>query len=105
VIGGLLTGLSGLGFHLHHRGTAVGLVFQLSTFNRYPMDLFPKVLRYLLTFVLPLGFAGFYPASFLLGRDEWLPYAVATPFVGALCLGGGWWFWGWSLRRYSSGGG
>ena len=104
VMGGLLTALASLGFHLHHRGTAVGLVFQLSTFNRYPIDLFARPLRWLLTFVLPLAFAGFYPAVFFLDRPEWLPYVIAQPFVGAACLGLGYAGWRHGLRTYTSSG-
>lgn len=104
VVGGVLIALSSMGFYLHHRGTAVGLVFQLSTFNRYPMDLFGRPLRYALTFVLPLGFAGFYPATFFLGRPEWTPYALATPLVGVICMVAGVHLWRRGLARYTSSG-
>lgn len=104
VLGGLLTALGSLGFHLHHRGTAVGLVFQLSTFTRYPLDLFGRPLRWFLTFVLPLGFAGFYPAVFFLDRPEWHAYALAQPFIGLACLAGGYAAWRFGLSRYTSSG-
>ena len=104
VLGGLLTAISSIGFHLHHRGTAVGLVFQLSTFTRYPIDLFARPLRWLLTFVLPLAFSGFYPAVFFMDRPEWMPYAIAQPFVGAACMGLGYLGWRVGLERYTSSG-
>jgi ABC-2 type transport system permease protein len=105
-LGGVLVGLASLGFHVQHRGTAgVGLVFQLSTYSRYPLDLFAWPMRWLLTVVLPLGFAGFYPASLYLSRPEWTPYALATPLVGGLCLWAGWSAWRFGLSRYSSAGG
>lgn len=104
VLGGFLTGVSSVGFHLHHRGTAVGLAFQLSTFTRYPIDLFAKPLQALITWVLPLAFAGFYGAVFFLGRPEWLPYAVAQPFVGGLCLWLGYRAWRFGLATYASSG-
>lgn len=104
VLGGILTTVSSAGFHLHHRGTAVGLVFQLSTFTRYPIDLFAAPLRLLLTFALPLGFAGFYPASFLMNRPEWHAYAVVQPFVGAAAMAIGYGAFRFGLRRYASSG-
>jgi ABC-2 type transport system permease protein len=104
VFGGMLTALSSIGFHLRHRGTAVGLVFQLGTFARYPIDLFARPLRWLLTFVLPLAFAGFYPAVFFLDRREWLVYGAASPFVGLGCLGLGYGAWRFGLARYTSSG-
>lgn len=104
VMGGFLTAISSIGFHLHHRGTAVGLVFQLGTFNRYPIDLFARPLRWLLTYLLPLAFAGFYPATFFLDRPEWHGYALAQPFVGLGCLGLGYLAWRIGLSRYTSSG-
>lgn len=104
VMGGLLTALSSIGFHLHHRGTAVGLVFQLSTFTRYPIDVFAKPLRWLLTFVLPLAFAGFYPAAFFMDRPEWLGYALAQPLVGGACMAFGYFAWRFGLEHYTSSG-
>jgi len=102
VLGGVLTAVCSAGFHLHHRGTAVGLVFQLSTFSRYPIDLFALPLRLLLTWGLPLGFAGFYPASFLMNRPEWHAYALAQPFVGAAVLALGYAAFRFGLSRYAS---
>lgn len=104
VLGGLMTAIASMGFHLHHRGTAVGLVFQLSTFTRYPMDLFARPLRLFLTFVLPLGFAGFYPATFLMSRPEWRVYAIASPVVGLVAMVVGYAAFAFGLRRYASSG-
>lgn len=102
VLGGVLTAVVSLGFHLHHRGTAVGLVFQLATFNRYPLELFARPVRFLLTWVLPLAFAGFYPAAFLLHRPEWEAWAALQPVVAAVSLGVGYAAFRFGLARYAS---
>lgn len=102
VLGGLLTTVCSAGFHLHHRGTAVGLVFQLSSFARYPIDLFAAPLRLLLTWALPLAFAGFYPATFLMDRPEWHVYALAQPVVALAALAVGYGAFRFGLTRYTS---
>jgi ABC-2 type transport system permease protein len=102
VLGGIATAVASLGFHLHHRGTAVGLLMQLTSFERYPVEVFAKPLRWLITFVLPLAFAGFYPATFFLGRSEWSAFAAAQPFVAAACMAAGYAAWRVGLRRYTS---
>jgi ABC-2 type transport system permease protein len=104
-LGGTVTAIASLGFHLHHRGTAVGLVMQLTTFSRYPLDLFGSPLRWLLTVALPFGFAGFYGAAFFLPRPEWAAFAWAAPVVGACVLPLGYGAWRLGLRAYTSGGG
>lgn len=56
------------------------------TFGPYPVSVLPRAVGYLLTFVLPLAFAGFFPAAILLGRtsDLFVPVwlAAAAPLVG-----------------------
>lgn len=58
------------------------------TFGPYPLSVLPRAVSYLLTFVLPLAFAAFFPAAILLDRTDdlfvpiWL--AAASPAVGAL---------------------
>ena len=104
VLGGLLTAFACLGFHLRHRGTAVGMVLQLSTFVRYPLDLFANPLRWLLTTVLPLGFAGFYGAILVLGRAQFAWIALLQPVVAAACLGLGYGAWRLGQRVYASSG-
>ena len=101
-LGGLLVGFVSVGLRLHHRGTAVGLVSHLAIFNRYPIDLFGLPLRLLLTFALPLAFAGFYPASFFIGNDAWFSFAVATPLVAATTLSLGYAAWSSGLRHWAS---
>ena len=56
------------------------------TFGPYPVSVLPRAVGYLLTFVLPLAFAGFFPAAILLGRtdDLFVPVWLAgiSPLVG-----------------------
>jgi len=102
ILGGVLTGVSAVGFRIHHRGTAVGLVYQGSVFNRYPLDIFHPSIQKILTFGVPFGFTAFFPASWYLGRTEWLAYAFAQPIVAALVMVGGYKLWTTGLRSYRS---
>lgn len=102
VLAGTLTLFTCLGFVVHHRGTAIGVVYQASAFNRYPLDIFPRPLQRLLTWVLPFAFIAFFPASWYLGRTEWLTFAAAQPVVGFGLFFGARWLWDRALGRYRS---
>ena len=102
ILGGVLTAVSSVGFRIHHRGTAVGLVYQGAIFNRYPLDVFPRPMQRLLTFGLPFAFTSFYPATWYLGRTEWLGYAFAQPLVGLAVLVVGVTLWKRGLHSYRS---
>jgi len=60
------------------------LVFDNHLFAQYPLTIYPKAITTLLTWLIPYGFASFYPASNFLNRDVgWLPWL--SPMV-AICL-------------------
>lgn len=102
VLAGVLTGVSAVGFRLHHRGTAINLVYQASAFARYPLPAFPRSLQRLLTWVLPFAFISFLPATWYLGREEWRALALAQPLVGLGCAVAGLALWRRGLRDYAS---
>lgn len=104
-LGGVVTAVASLAFHLQHRGTAVGLVMQLTTFVRYPLDLFGEPMRWLLTVGLPFGFAGFYGACLFLPHPEYTLWGWLTPIAAVLATAAGRLAWTVGLRRYDSGGG
>ena len=70
-----------------------------------PLSWFPRWIGHVFTFVLPVGFVGFYPALQLLGRTEGMPGVLrylSLP-VGILLYGVAYGFWRWGLwfRRKS----
>jgi ABC-2 type transport system permease protein len=70
-------------------------------FAFYPLDIYHRSIRTALTWVLPYGFASFYPASFLLGRDiSWLVWAGPLVAVALLALAYRVWLLG--LSHYGS---
>lgn len=75
-------------------------IFDNHLFAQYPLTIYPKAVTTLLTWLIPYGFASFYPASYILGRDVGV-YAWAGPVVAAVLLFLGYRFWLFGLRHYS----
>lgn len=77
------------------------VVFDNHLFAQYPLSIYPKAIGVWLTWVIPYGFASFYPASYLLGKDigalAWL-----GPVVAAALLALAYAAWRFGLRFYSS---
>jgi ABC-2 type transport system permease protein len=77
------------------------VIFEIHEFAKYPLSMYPRAIGLLLTWLIPFGFASFYPASYLLGRDAsalvWL-----GPAVSALLLVAGYRVWLFGLRHYAS---
>jgi ABC-2 type transport system permease protein len=61
------------------------IVFNNYEFAKYPLSIYHRSIQFLLTWIIPYGFASFYPASYLLGRDVG-PLAWLGPVVAAVLL-------------------
>lgn len=77
----------------------MGAVFENYLFAHYPLSIYPRAIRFMLTWLIPYGFASFYPASYLLGRDIG-PLVWISPLVAAVLLVIGYRFWLVGLARY-----
>jgi len=77
-------------------------------FGSYPLDIFGRALRNFLTWVIPVAFVAWVPASVLLDRAEVLPFpewvAWCVPLLGAALMAAAWWLFLSESRRYQSSG-
>ena len=76
--------------------------WNLLAFGRFPLSIYSGYIQFVLSWIIPFGFATFYPSARLLGRPEFRSYAPLIPLIAAatLALAGASWRLG--LRRYSS---
>jgi ABC-2 type transport system permease protein len=81
---------------------AVWLIFRLSDFRKYPIEIFGVVIQTLLVTLVPLAFASVFPASFILGKEAFRNWQLITPFVGPVFFIGSYKFWKYGLSKYSS---
>jgi len=79
---------------------------QLETeFTRYPLGIYARPVRYVLTFLLPFAFMNYFPAAYFLGKSDatlGFPLAIglATPLIGLGCASLSYTFWRAGLDRY-----
>jgi ABC-2 type transport system permease protein len=96
----LITGISA--FWVMDSVPVIRVVFETHEFAKYPLSIYPKAIGVLLTWLIPYGFASFYPASYILERDIAPALAWAGPLVAAVLLLAGYRFWRFGLVHYSS---
>ena len=80
-------------------------IYGLRNFNTYPISIYDKCVRGILTFIIPYAFVSYYPAVFILGKnsssmDNLL--LLAEPLVAAFVLLLSIWLWKTGIKRYSS---
>ncbi|MTI71714.1 MAG: ABC transporter permease [Firmicutes bacterium] len=75
-------------FYTNSTSVASSILNSLRGFIDYPISIYNKGLKILLTFILPYGFISFYPSKYFLNKsnDEIFHYLFqyATPIVGIL---------------------
>ena len=74
--------------------------------SQYPLGVYSAWLRRLLAFVIPTAFVAYYPALYVLGRDDLLGMPSATrflsPAIGAAMVAGAAVAWRGAVRHYQS---
>jgi ABC-2 type transport system permease protein len=81
---------------------AVWLIFRLSNFRKYPIEIFALVIQGLLVTLIPLAFASFFPASYILGKEGFETWKLITPVIGPVFFYVAYRFWNLGLGNYSS---
>lgn len=109
VEGSLHLATSALAFRLLSVQALTGAIDNLlATLGGYPLRIFPASAQFALTFLFPLAFVAYFPATVLLGRTDelsvppWL--AGFAPLVGVVLFAVAYVFWRQQIRHYSSSG-
>lgn len=77
-----------------------------ATVTQYPLSIFPREVMVALTFVIPVAFVNWYPALFVLGRDDpfgmpsWLQFA--SPLAAVVSVAAALLVWRTGVRHYTS---
>lgn len=77
-----------------------------ATVTQYPLAIFPREVMVALTFVIPVAFVNWYPALFVLGRDDpfgmpsWLQFA--SPLAAVATVAAALLIWRTGVRHYTS---
>lgn len=77
-------------------------VYNMIRFARYPVTIYHPAVRILLSWVVPFGFAAFYPATRFLRVHEFHVFVALTPVMGAVCLGVAARMFRAGMKRYTS---
>lgn len=94
--------LTSVSFWLEDRIGVAPPVWNLIAFGRYPLNIYSSFVQFMLSWIIPFGFASFYPTVRLLGRDEFRVYSALVPLVAAAFLGLALFAWGRGVRQYAS---
>jgi len=94
--------LTAVSFWFEDRVGIVPPVFNMLTFGRYPLTIYNVFIQFMLSWVIPFGFASFYPTTYFLRRNAFAPYVHLVPAVAAAFFVLALVVWNRGVRNYSS---
>ena len=80
------------------------MAYQLSTFVKYPITIYPAWVKGIITFIVPFAFTGYFPSAYLLGKGSFVLGVVMTCFIGVVSLLVAYRIWLLGISRYESSG-
>ncbi|TCS92834.1 ABC transporter permease [Hazenella coriacea] len=104
VYAGIYIALTSISLYTDSKSDIQPIIYNIGTYGRYPINIYHWTVQFVLTWLLPFAFVGFYPASYLLDEDRWMFYAMLTPVVGVVYLGLGIYLWNRGIRHYRGAG-
>ncbi|OGV88616.1 hypothetical protein A2Z41_02055 [Microgenomates group bacterium RBG_19FT_COMBO_39_10] len=101
-----------LGFSFHLFACSVGIITMeidhllwiyrdMTGMARFPTDIYREIIRWILTFTIPVVFLFTVPTKALMGLISW-PWVMAAFLVNGLFLWGSLRFWRYALTQYTS---
>lgn len=104
IYAGIFISIATIGFWSDSRTDIMPMMYNISNYGRYPVNIYNKVIQFVLTWILPFAFVGVYPASYFLNREEWVGYAYFTPVMGILFFGIAIFLWNTGVKKYRGAG-
>ena len=94
--------LTAVSFWFEDRVGIVPPVFNMLNFSRYPLTIYNGFIQFLLSWIIPFGFATFYPTTHFLGKRGFALYFHLVPLVAAGFLALAVLVWNRGVGNYSS---
>ncbi len=105
--GSITISLASTAFWTRQAGGLVQFAIQsLREFIQFPISIYPWIVQFLFTFLIPYGFVNFYPAYRFFHKTDVAAFSIRLPFatliIGVFMAVGSYAVWRRGLRRYES---
>lgn len=104
VYAGIFIMIASISFYSDSRTSIMPMMYNIGNYGRYPVDIYNKAIRFVLTWILPFAFVGMYPAAYFLRKEEWYTYAFLTPVVGIAFFAIAVFVWNQGVKQYRGAG-
>lgn len=93
-----------LALWIKRSGSILQMFYMASDFAKYPVTIYNRAVRGIITYIIPFAFTAYYPASYFLGRGDTLYCIGGTVIMALILMFIGVCVWNRGLRAYESAG-
>lgn len=104
IYGGIYMILTSISFFSDAPTGILPLMYNIQQYGRYPVNIYNKMMKFVLTWIIPFAFVGVYPSAFFLEKEVTRAFTLLTPVMGLLFLGLGLIVWNYGVRKYRGAG-
>lgn len=97
----LMLATASLSFFIIAAINAIEFVNNFRDLARFPLNIYDKALRFLFTFILPIGFIAYYPTRIILWPESISPIFYFTPLLGTVMFFFAYQVWKKGVNSYS----
>ncbi|MGL5541029.1 MAG: ABC transporter permease [Erysipelotrichaceae bacterium] len=96
--------VASLAFWVKFAQSYLYMTYQLSNFVKYPITIYPDAMKFILTFLIPFAFTGYFPAAYFLGKGSFFYGVVLTGILAVVFLFLAYQVWLKGMKAYESAG-
>lgn len=100
IIGAIEVTFSISSFWTYKSNEIIWTFYRVYTFTEYPIDIYNKLIKILITLILPFAFVAYYPTMDYLGLNSYMIYL--SPFVAIILWVIAIKLWNLALKKYRS---
>lgn len=82
----------------------MNMVYSISDFSKYPIEIYNNSIKNFLTFFIPFAFTGFYPAAYFLGKNSFNKGIIMTFIIAVVSITIAYRIWLKGISIYESSG-
>lgn len=91
-----------LSFWIKDSLSILQLNYMLNEYCKYPINIYSKFIKFIISFIIPFAFAQFFPASYLLNKDTVKTGVITTMLISTICFFISIIIWTNGIKRYES---
>lgn len=89
-------------FWIRDSQTLMVVVYDLSSFVKNPLAIFPKAIQLIFTYLIPFAFTSYYPSAILLGKEAPWPIGIVGVLAALVLWMAAYQFWMFGLKHYEA---